>query len=44
VFAVRVVICGNVAGNVSDEAQGIFKGKCGYDLKLKWMPGVIILF
>ena len=30
-FAVRVVICGNVTGNVSDEAQVVFKGKHGYD-------------
>ena len=30
-FAVRVVICGNVTGNVSDKAQVVFKGKHGYD-------------
>ena len=27
VFAVRVVICENITGKVSDEAQGVFKGK-----------------
>ena len=32
-FAVRVVICGNVTGNVSDEARGVFKGKHEYDYK-----------
>ena len=27
VFAIRVVVCGNITGNVSDKAQGVFKGK-----------------
>ena len=27
VFAVRTVVCGNITGNASDEARGIFKGK-----------------
>ena len=26
VFAIRTVVCGNITGNVSDEAQGVFKG------------------
>ena len=30
-FAVKLVICGNVTGNVSDEARGIFKGKHRHD-------------